>query len=87
MKKSHYLIWLCVSAAAGTTVGMLSERKPSAKGGLLGATAGIVAGSVAVATYEYVTSKEKLPYYSELSPLYEENESGTPSLQLVSCQP
>jgi hypothetical protein len=72
MKRSHYLIWLCVSAAAGTAIGMLSERKHAAKAGLMGATAGIVAGSVAAATYEYVTSKEKLPYYSELSPLYDE---------------
>lgn len=80
MKRSHYLIWLCVSAAAGTAIGMLSEREHSAKAGLMGATAGIVAGSVAAATYEYVTSKEKLPYYSELSPMYEEIESGTPSL-------
>ena len=48
------------------------NRKHTAKAGLMGATAGIVAGSVAAATYEYVTSKEKLPYYSELSPLYDE---------------
>ena len=72
MKRSHYLIWLCVSAAAGTAIGMLSEREHAAKAGLLGATAGIVAGSVAAAAYEYVTSKEKFPYYSELSPLYDE---------------
>ena len=71
MKRSHYLIWLCVSATAGTAIGMLSGRKHAAKAGLLGATAGIVAGSVAAATYVYVTSKE-LPYYSELSPLYDE---------------
>ena len=73
MKRSHYFIWLCVSAAAGTAIGMLSEQKHTAKAGLMGATAGIVAGSVAAATYEYVTSKEKFPYYSELSPLYDEN--------------
>jgi len=73
MKRSDYLIWLCVSAAAGTTIGMLSERKHAAKAGLVGAAAGMVAGSVAAATYEYVTSKkEKLPYYSEFSQLYDE---------------
>lgn len=72
MKRSNYLIWLCVSAAAGTAVGMLAERKQRVKGGLLGAAAGIAAGSVAAAAYEYVTSKEKLPYYSEFSPLYDE---------------
>ena len=80
MKKSHFLICLCLSAAAGTAVGMLSEKKPSAKTGFIGAAAGIVAGSVAVATYEYVTSREKLPYYSELSPLYEEVEPVASSL-------
>ena len=72
MKRSHYLIWLCVSAAAGTAIGMLSEREHAAKAGLIGATAGIVAGSAAAATYEYVTSKEKFPYYSEMSPMYDE---------------
>ena len=71
-KRSHYLIWLCVSAAAGTAIGMLSEREHAAKAGLMGATAGIVAGSVAAATYEYVTFRETLPYYSEVSPLYDE---------------
>jgi hypothetical protein len=72
MTRSNYLIWVCVAAAAGTTIGMLAERKHTARGGLLGATAGIVAGSVAAGVYEYVTSREKFPYYSELSPLYDE---------------
>jgi ammonia channel protein AmtB len=72
MKRSNYLILLCTSAAAGTAIGMFAERKQILKGGLLGAATGIVAGSVAAAAYEYVTSKEKLPYYSELSPLYDE---------------
>jgi ammonia channel protein AmtB len=72
MKRSNYLILLCVAAAAGTAIGMFTERKQSVKGGLLGAATGIVAGSVAAATYEYVTSREKFPYYSELSPLYDE---------------
>ena len=72
MKRSNYLIWLCASASAGTVVGMLAGRKKRVKNTLLGAAAGIVAGSVAAATYEYVTSKEKLPYYSEFSSLYDE---------------
>jgi uncharacterized membrane protein YebE (DUF533 family) len=72
MKHSNYLIWLCVSASAGTAVGMLAGRKKSVKSALLGATAGIVAGSVAAAAYEYVISKEKFPYYSEFSSLYDE---------------
>jgi len=72
MKKSNYLIWLGIAAAAGSAIGLLSERRNTAKGGLLGATAGIVAGAVAAEVYEYVSSKEKFPYYSEVSPLYEE---------------
>lgn len=72
MKRSNYLIWLCVSAAAGTAVGMLAERRQRVKGGLLGAAAGIVAGSVAAGVYEHVVEDERLPYYSEFSPLYEE---------------
>jgi hypothetical protein len=72
MKRSHYLIWLGVAAAAGTTIGMLSERENTARGGLLGATAGIVAGSVAAGVYAYVTTRESYPYYSEVSPLYDE---------------
>jgi Na+/proline symporter len=72
MKKSNYLIWLGISAVAGTAIGLLSERRNTAKGGLLGATAGIAAGAIAVGVYEYVSSKERFPYYSEVSPLYEE---------------
>jgi len=72
MKRSDYFICLCVAVAAGTTAGMLTDRKHVAKGGLLGATAGIVAGAVAAGIYDYVTSRENFPYYSELSPLYDE---------------
>jgi hypothetical protein len=69
MKKSDYIIWLWVATAAGTALGMLSDRRHPAKGGLLGATAGMVAGSVAVGVYEYISS-EKVPYYSTESSLY-----------------
>jgi hypothetical protein len=72
MQRSDYFIWLCVAAAAGTTAGMLSEKKHVARGGLLGATAGIVAGAVAAGVYDYVTLRKNFPYYSELSPLYDE---------------
>jgi len=74
MKKSNYLIWIGIAAAAGSAIGLLSERKNAAKGGLLGASAGIVAGAVAAGVYEYIASKEKFPYYSEVSPLYEERQ-------------
>ena len=72
MKKSHYLIWLGISAAAGTVLGMLADRKHPAKGSLLGAAAGVVAGSVVAGVYQYVSAGEKVPYYSKSSPLYDE---------------
>ena len=72
MKKSHYLLWLGISAAAGTVLGMLADRKHPAKGILFGAAAGVVAGSVVAGVYQYVTEGEKIPYYSKSSPLYDE---------------
>ncbi|MGC2061911.1 MAG: hypothetical protein WA610_02965 [Thermodesulfovibrionales bacterium] len=70
MKKTDYLIWLGIAAAAGTAAGILSDRKKPAKSGLIGAAACIVASSVAAGVYHYVT-EEKVPYYSASSPLYE----------------
>jgi hypothetical protein len=72
MKKSHYLIWLGISAAAGTFLGILADRKHPAKGSLFGAAAGVVAGSVVAGVYQYITAGEKVPYYSKSSPLYDE---------------
>jgi hypothetical protein len=72
MKRSEYLIALGIAAAAGTALGLLSDRKDPSKGMLIGAAAGIVAGSVAAGVYEYVSSREKIPFYSSSSPLYEE---------------
>ncbi|MEW6584939.1 MAG: hypothetical protein AB1442_04930 [Nitrospirota bacterium] len=72
MKKSNCLIWLGISAAAGTAFGILAGRKYPAKGSLLGAAVGVIAGSVAAGICRCVTSGEKVPYYSESSPLYEE---------------
>ena len=69
MRRSQYFIWLGIATAAGTALGMLSDRRHPAKGSLLGATAGMVAGSVAAGVYEYISS-EKVPYYSTESPLY-----------------
>jgi hypothetical protein len=71
MKRLHYLIWLGVATASGIALGMLSDRKHPAKGSLLGATAGMVAGSVAAGVYEYISS-EKVPYYSKESSLYDD---------------
>jgi len=73
MNRSDYLIWIGVAAAAGAAIGSLAERERPVKGGLLGAAAGIVAGSVAAGVYEYVI-REEIPYYSSLSPLYDEAE-------------
>lgn len=71
MKKTDYLIWIGIAAAAGAAAGMLSDRKNPARGGLIGATACTAAGSVAAGVYHYVT-ENKIPYYSTASPLYEE---------------
>jgi hypothetical protein len=73
VKSSDYIIWIGMAAAAGTAIGLLAGRKQPAKGGLLGAAAGILAGSVAAGVYEYAT-REEIPYYSSLSPLYDEAE-------------
>ena len=72
MKRSQYFIWLGISGAAGTALGMLVDRKHPAKGSFLGAVAGVVAGSVAAVVHLYVASREKVPYYSKSSPLYDE---------------
>lgn len=75
MKRSNYLLVLGLAAAAGAAIGALSERKYPLKSGALGAAAGVVAGSVAAGVYEYVSSREKVPFYSSSSPLYEETDS------------
>jgi len=74
MEKYEYLLMLGVSAAAGTALGMLADRRHTAKSGLLGATAGIVAGSVAAGVYQYIKG-EQVPYYSNESCLYEDIEA------------
>jgi hypothetical protein len=71
MKRSQYFIWLGFATAAGTALGMLSDRKHPAKGSLMGATAGMIAGSVAAGVFQYITS-EQVPYYSAKSSLYDE---------------
>jgi hypothetical protein len=71
MKKADYLILLGIAAAAGTTLGILADRRYPAKGGILGATAGIVAGSVAAGVYQYIEAN-RIPYYSSASSLYDE---------------
>ena len=45
MKRSDYIIWIGMAAAAGAAVGSLAGRKHPAKSGLLGAAAGAIAGS------------------------------------------
>ncbi len=73
MKRSDYFIWIGAAAVTGTAIGLLAGRKHSVRSGLLGAVAGIAAGSVAAGVYEYAT-REEIPYYSSLSPLYDEAE-------------
>ena len=71
MNKAAYLLLLGIAAAAGTTLGMLTDRRHPAKGGLLGAAAGVVAGSVAAGVYQYIEAN-KIPYYSSASSLYDD---------------
>jgi hypothetical protein len=71
MKKADYLILLGIAAAAGTALGMLADRRHPAKGGILGASAGVVAGSVAAGVYHYMETN-RIPYYSSASSLYDE---------------
>lgn len=73
MKKTDYLIWLGLAAAAGGAIGVFADRKNPARGGLLGAAAGAAAGVAAAGIREYA-AREKVPYYTSLSPLYEEAE-------------
>lgn len=71
MKRTDYLIMLGIAAAAGAAVGMLTDREYPAKGGLLGAAAAVVAGSVAAGVYHY-RETNRIPYYSSASSLYED---------------
>ncbi len=73
MKGHRYILLLGMAAAAGGAAGMFSNRENPGKGGLIGATAGVVIGSLAAGLYEHLSSNGKVPYYSESSSLYEEN--------------
>ena len=71
MKKNDYLIWLGITAAAGTITGMISNVKNPGKGGFIGAVAGVIAGSVAIEVYERMTDDDGIIYYTKSSPMYE----------------
>lgn len=71
MKRTDFFIMLGITAAAGTALGILSDRRHPEKGGLIGAAAGIVSGSVAAGMYHYITA-HNIPYYSTSSALYDE---------------
>ncbi|MFZ5908364.1 MAG: hypothetical protein ACOYVJ_13355 [Nitrospirota bacterium] len=72
MKRSNFLLWIGISVAAGAVLGIVADRKDPMKGGLIGTAAGMVTGSVAAASYQFVVSREKIPYYSKSSPFYDE---------------
>ncbi|GAB4490191.1 MAG: hypothetical protein OHK006_22750 [Thermodesulfovibrionales bacterium] len=73
MKRFEYLLWLGIAAAAGTAVGLVSDRRRSGKTVLLGAASGLAAGAVAAGFYHYVT-REPIPFYTNESPFYEESD-------------
>ena len=72
--RSRALIWLGI-AAAGSAFGMIATRRQPAKGGILGAVAGLAAGSIAVAVCERARRREDIPFYSSMSPQYSDSES------------
>ncbi len=71
MSRTDYLIWLGLAAAAGGAIGLFAGKEKPVKGGILCAAAGIAAGVVAAGIYEYA-NREVIPFYTSLSPLYEE---------------
>lgn len=71
MKRSEYMLWLGVAAAAGSALGLVSDRKAPGQGALLGAAAGLAAGSVAAGFYHYVT-RDAIPFYTHESLFYED---------------
>jgi hypothetical protein len=72
MTRSQYFIWLSITTAAGTALGILSDSKKKAQGALIGGTAALAAGSLAAGVYQYLSEKEKVPYYSASSPFYDD---------------
>jgi len=62
MNKANYLLVLGIAAAAGTALGMLVDQRHPAKGGILGAAAGVVASSVAAGIYHYIDSVKNLSH-------------------------
>jgi hypothetical protein len=73
MKKIDYTIWIGLAAVAGGVLGVFADRKKPVTAGLLGAAAGAAAGMAVAGVYEYATGEE-VPYYTSVSPLYEEAE-------------
>ncbi len=72
MNKSRSIILLGISAVAGAAAGIISNRKNPELGGLFGAAAGLVAGTVTVMAYKGLRDRcdDGIDYYSETSPLY-----------------
>jgi hypothetical protein len=75
MKKSFYLIVVGMAAAAGTAVGVYSNRKRPVRAALLGAAAGALAGAAAAGVCEHVTRDNRIPLYSTSSLLYDDSEA------------
>lgn len=72
MKKSNWLILIGVSALAGTAAGMLASQESPKKGGLIGAAAGILTGTVSAKIYQCVTEEDNgISYYTKSSQLYQ----------------
>ena len=74
MKRSNYLIWLGIATVTGTAAGLLSNQRHPQKGGLIGAAAGVIAGTVTAKLYKCITEEDEgVSYYTKSLPLYEDS--------------
>lgn len=71
MKKDPgYLLILGITAAAGAAAGMISNRRHTAQGGLIGAASGLLAGAVTAELYRRKRLYDSIDFYSSSSELY-----------------
>lgn len=72
MGKISSILWLGTFTAAGSAIGLMANRRKPACGGLIGAAAGVVAGSVFNMLHENSGPDDdgRIKYYSKSLPSY-----------------
>ncbi|MEW5744831.1 MAG: hypothetical protein AB1805_05240 [Nitrospirota bacterium] len=70
----RYLLWIGASTAVGTALGVLADPERPSRGGVIGAAAGLVAGSVLGGIHERRAAEAEIELYSSSSPLYQESD-------------